>query len=400
MKEDCLTQPNLNNITAADLRDDERLSLLYFEAVRRKFWPNNVTAVLEFWCLAEKALYEVKRGSPGKLFYFLVKAKNMRFITDAIEQQAMRRMTSSDRHTLVDRAGRLIGLATPYSEETHYTLFGDKPDVGYNHSVMMQCFLPQKRLPDDQRDYQVSHGRASLLIEAGRLANPEKMHEFIQCGLPFGSRARLIIPYINAYAVIRKTREIDLGKNLWCFMEKIGSPINVYNGKMVVEQIQALAAAQFILGEWSEAGATTQFGRFAEEVSFWIERDKNQHLLWSQSMLLSKRYYDALQGRHVPIDMNHLVKLTRSERRMDLYSWFSYRLPTIQKGKVVHIPLRDIRPIFAPDNNSPKLFKQRLAQDLKAVAKIYPDFRVEVVGDMLVLQKSPPPVPRKVALLL
>ena len=395
-----MTRPDLDNIAAADLRDDEHLSLLYLEAVRRKFWPNNVIAVLEFWCLAEKTLYEDKRGTPGKLFYSLVKAKNMRFVTDAMEQRAMRRMTSSDRHTLVDRAGRLNGLAAPNSEETQYALFGDKLNIGYHHGVMMQCFLPQKRLPDNQRDYHVSHGRASLLIEAGKLANPEKMHEFIQCGLPFGSRARLIIPYINAYAVIRKTREIDLGKNLWCFMEKIGSPINGYNGKMVVKQIQALAAAQFILGEWSEDGATTKFGRFAEEVSFWIERDQNQHLLWSQSMLLSERYYDALKGRHVPIDMNHLVKLTRSERRMDLYSWFSYRLPVIQKGKVVRIPLRSIHPIFAPDNNSPKLFKQRLAQDLKAVAKVYPDFRVEVVGDMLVLQKSPPPVPRKVALLL
>ena len=395
-----MTRPNLDNIAAADLRDDERLSLLYLEAVSRKFWSNSVTAVLEFWCLAEKALHEDKRETPGKLFYSLIKAKNTRFVTDAMEQRAMRRMTSDGRHTLVVRAGRLNELAEPHSEETQYALFGDTPNVGYHHGVMMQCFLPQKRLPDNQQDYQVSHGHASLLIESGKLANPEKMHEFIQCGLPFGSRARLIIPYINAYAVVRKTREIDLGKNLWSFMEKIGSPINSYNSKMVIEQIEALAAAQFILGEWAEDGATTKFGRFAEEVSFWIERDQNQHLIWSQSMLLSKRYYDALQERHVPINMSHLVKLTRSERRMDLYSWFSYRLPAIKKGRAVRIRLRDIQPVFAPDNNSQKLFKQRLSQDLKAISKIYPDFRVEVIGDMLVLHKSPPPIPRKDSLLL
>ena len=43
-----MTQPDLDNITATDLSDDERLSTLYLEAVRRKFWPNNLTAVLEF----------------------------------------------------------------------------------------------------------------------------------------------------------------------------------------------------------------------------------------------------------------------------------------------------------------------------------------------------------------
>ena len=374
--------------------------MLYLEAVRRKFWPNNPQAVLEFWCLAEKALHDDKHGTPGKLFYSLIKAKNLSFVTDAMEERALRRMRSGDRQYLVKRASGLNGLPAPQSEESQYALFGNKPNVGYHHGVMMQCFLPQKRLPEGQLNYQVSHGRASLLIEAGKLANPEAMHEFMQCGLPFGSRARLIIPYINAYAVIRKTREIDLGKNLWRFMEKINSPINSYNGKMVVEQIQSLAAAQFILGEWSEDGTKTKVGRLAEEVSFWIERDPDQNLLWNQVMLLSDRYYDALQGRHVPVDMNHLVKLTRSERRMDLYSWFSYRLPGIRKDRAVHVPLRDLQPIFAPDNHSPKLFKQRLKQDLKAIAKVYPNFHVEIAGDLLLLEKSPPPVPRKMALLV
>ena len=34
--------PDFDNINAADLSDDDRLKALYLEAVRRKFWPNNV----------------------------------------------------------------------------------------------------------------------------------------------------------------------------------------------------------------------------------------------------------------------------------------------------------------------------------------------------------------------
>ena len=264
----------------------------------------------------------------------------------------------------------------------------------------MQCFLPQKPLPLEQREYEVNHGRATLVIEAGRLANPEKENEMMRCGLPYGSRARLIIPYINSYAIIRKTCEIDLGESLRRFMDKIGSPINGDNGKKVTEQVQSLAACQFILGEWNEGEATTKFGRFADEVSFWIDRDERQHTLWRQSMRLSEKYYDAIQTRHVPIDMNHLVRLTRSARRMDLYSWLSYRLPAIQKGRVVRVPLRDLRPIFAPDIQILKHFKLKLRQDLKAIAGVYRDFDIEIEGDMFLLRKSPPPVPRKIALLI
>ena len=57
--------------------------------------------------------------------------------------------------------------------------------------------------------------------------------------------------------------------------------------------------------------------------------------------------------------------------------------------------LRDLRPIFAPDIHSPKLFKQRLGQDLKAIAKVYRDFDIEIEGDLLLLRKSAPPVPKK-----
>ena len=77
--------PDLDNITPTDLRDDERLALLFVEAVRRKFTSNTQLAVLEFWSQAEKALYDDKHGTPGKLFYALLKAKETRHITAGME---------------------------------------------------------------------------------------------------------------------------------------------------------------------------------------------------------------------------------------------------------------------------------------------------------------------------
>ena len=91
-------------------------------------------------------------------------------------------------------------------------------DIGYHHSVMVQCFLPQARPKDGVTSHQLRHGRASLLIEAGKIADPDREHEFKLCQVPWGAHSRLIIPYINKQAVVTKSPVIDLGTSLRDFM--------------------------------------------------------------------------------------------------------------------------------------------------------------------------------------
>ena len=396
-------KPDFDNITARDLSEDDRLSALYLEAVRRKFWPNSSRDVLEFWCMAEKALAEDKQGTPGKLFYTNIKAKNTKFITDALEQRAMARMSSGNRQELIERAGGLNGLPAPTPDEVENALFGR--DIGYHHGIMMQCFLPQKRLPGKQARYQTTHGRSSLVVRAGELADHDIDHRFVQCAVPFGAKARIIMPFIVGYAVIRNTPVIDMGRSLRRFMESVNVPIGGRNGKAVTEQVNNIAAADFMLGEWSEEKVSTKYRRVASEISFWLERKPDQLTFWNPEMVLSPEFYEAIQTRRVPVDMEHLIKLATSPRRMDLYCWLSYRLPNVRKGKGVPIPLKYLQPIFAPDMDPTKptnrrSFRKRLKEDLQTLYSVYDGFNVELQGDILWLYKSKPPVPHKVVRLL
>ena len=390
--------PDFDNITADDLSDDDRLKMLYLEAVRRKFWPNNVRAVLDLFSFAEKALRDDKQGTPGKLFYALIKRKNAAFITQESESRALLRIPSTARQELVDAAGGLNGLPAPTPDEVQETLFGR--DLGYYHGIMMQCFLPQKPLAEGTTRYVTSHGRASMAVQAGILTDPDKQNTFMECAVPFGSKARLILPYIIGYAVIRNTPEVDLGRSLRHFMDSIGMPIGGYNGKELTKQVQNVAAADFILGEWQEEQSRTRKASVAKEVSFWLERRPDQMTFWTPTMVLSNEFYQAIQTRRVPVDMNHLIQLTKSPRRMDLYCWFSYRLPRIRKNTSVPIPLRYLQPIFAPDITSTRDFKRRFLVDLKAISRVYPGFSLEVKADVLWMRKSPSPVPSKVIQLL
>ena len=390
--------PDFNNITADDLSDNERLKALYLEAIRRKLWPNNPRAALDFFCFAEKALHDDKQGSPGKLFYALIKRGDTTFITQKCESRALLRLPSSVRQELVDTAGDLNGLAAPVPEDVQQALFGR--DIGYCHGIMMQCFLPQKALPEGRRNWQVSHGRASMLVEAGRVIEPEVEHSFRHCDVPSGSKARFIIPYIIGYAVQHGTRDIDLGRSLRQFMAKIGMPIAGRNGKFLAREVENVAAANFYLGGWDEEGGTTQFARVAQNLSFWVERTDNQFTIWQPQMILSGDFYDAIQHRRVPVDMAHLMQLGKSPRRMDLYCWFSYRLTRIQKGKRIPISLRYLQPIFAPDIADPYYFKQALKNDLKAIARVYSAFNLELEKDTLWLAQSPSPIPSNLVHLL
>ena len=385
--------PSFGAIAAADLASDERLAELFVEAVARGFWANGNRSVLEFWCLAEKALQDDTLGTPGRLFHALVKAGDLSRVTDAQEARALARMPGGAREALALRASGADAPSAPAPEVDPEVLFGPSP-VGFHHSVMMMCFLPQKRLPPGERAYATRHGRAALSVEAGSLANPENVGEIRRCAVPFGSRARMVVPYVNACAVRNRGPEVDLGRSLRAFLARLGLSFDGRRGRAVAEQVEAVAAASIVLGEWAGDRAVTRAGRIANQVTFWMARDAAERLVWEPAMRLSDDYYAALAERPVPVDMRHLAKLARSPRRMDLYAWLAYRTAQIPAGREVHVPSESLRAVFAPDIAAPRLFRQRLAADLRAVAAVYRDFRVRLEGDRLVLARSRPPVDR------
>jgi len=94
--------PDIENITTADLYDNNKMKVLYVEAVRRGWWDNSNQAVVEFFSYAVKALHDDKQGTPGKLFYHLIKDKDNTFLSDAHEAAALSRINSGERQELVN----------------------------------------------------------------------------------------------------------------------------------------------------------------------------------------------------------------------------------------------------------------------------------------------------------
>ena len=110
-------------------------------------------------------------------------------------------------------------------------------------------------------------------------------------------------------------------------------------------------------------------------------------------MTLSHDVYAAIQKHRVPVDVRHLAKLARSPRRMELYTWLSYRTPQIRRGTRVPISLSALHTIFGADFARLRDFKRRLKSDLVAIHAVYREFQVELDGEVMWLEHSPPPIP-------
>ena len=382
------------NITKFDLQDDRRFALLFREFVRRQWWTNDYPHFLEFACYAEKALDEDNFNTPGRLFASLIKHDEHRITLDQEDRAKLRfptgriekvvrwvKDTDPDRNALVNR------------EETSASLLVDR-NIGFLPAAAVQCFFPQKRLPDGVREWTVSHGNTTLEVSAGRIAVRDNPQEMRTANVPHGRLARILFAYVIGQSVKTKSPTIDMGTSLRHFMTRLGIAIDGRAGKKLTEAVEDLAAASFVLGQWGDGSVRTEYARVVKQVSFWLQPDDGQRSFWTPELTLSDDFHDQVQTHQVPIDIDHLSQI-RSPRRMDLYSFLAYRTGSIPRRRTVRIPLWELQPILGPDIANFKYFKQALQRDLKAIAQIYPHFDAGIQDDFLVLRWSPSPVPRR-----
>ena len=187
---------NIYQITKADLIDNTRLGDLYVHAVREGLWSNGNRFMLEFVALAEKALADDKNGTPGVLFASLLRREGVgRYVTNACEARALLRFSSESRERWVSAAA----LQPPPVSQPELFDLDSLDNLGFCHSILMQCFLPQGRKPG--LTYTQQHGKVSLMIEAGWCIDPKRPGRFMRSRIPHGSRARLIMHYVMTEAV-------------------------------------------------------------------------------------------------------------------------------------------------------------------------------------------------------
>ena len=85
--------------------------------------------------------------------------------------------------------------------------------LAFQHTVLCQTCMPYRNPGDEIRVWDREQGDIALRIEAGVARHPET-NRWVELGLPFGPKARLILAHLNAEALRIGSPEIEVERSL------------------------------------------------------------------------------------------------------------------------------------------------------------------------------------------
>jgi hypothetical protein len=303
-------------------------------------------------------------------------------------------------HRLLRQDGREVALRSDIDrrvvEAAAAYLASEDVEVGFLYSGWAQAALPHKRLPDDA-PWQVTTERVTLIVQPGLRAVPGG--EPVSVGVPYGSRARLILLYLQSEALRTNSREIELGKSLHAWLRRLGIPIGGKSMKDVRDQAERLSRCRMSF-TIKQGGRTGLVNQNLLDTSMFVEDDGAQGSLFIETATLSEMFFQQLKKHPVPIEETAVRQIANNSMALDVYCWLAYRLHALTEP--TSIGWRALHQQFGRGVKRLDHFKDQFKETLALATAVYPDAEVEVHERGVTLRPSRPPVapasPRVVAI--
>ena len=270
----------------------------------------------------------------------------------------------------------------------------DEGKIGITYTGFCMTGLPHKRLPDDQVWDKAGH-RVRLLVEPGRMVQGRGPVKLV--GVPYGARARMILLYLQTQAVRTRSREVELGRSMHDWLGRMGLSWGGETGRALREQAARIAACTlkfFWEGDgasgWEKGGFVKSGLRFHNRP----RHDDCQPSLWEDRVVLDETFYDALQRHPVPLREAALRELADRSLSLDLYIWLTYRLYTLKR--VTPVRWAALSDQFGGTYSRQRDFVRDFRKALAPAVSAYPEAKVEIEDDGLLLHPSRPPVPQRI----
>jgi len=249
--------------------------------------------------------------------------------------------------------------------------------------------LPHKKL-EDGKLWKRENGRLTLLVEPGAILHNG---EAIPYGVPYGSRARLIMFYLQTEAIRTRSRVVHLGGNMTAWMRNMNISTGGKNFDQVRDQARRLSACRLTVG-WQAESGHSGFRRENIVGAMIIPpptaADDRQGTFWEETAQLTEGFYQALLEHPVPCDGAAIQVLQSKSQAIDVYVWLCYRLHRINKETVV--PWEALYQQFGHSYTNLRQFKWRFKVTLDEALAVYRDAKVDLVRDGLALRPSKPAV--------
>ena len=297
-------------------------------------------------------------------------------------------------HQLIERVGRQEALkwaetdADRRAVEAAIQYMADEEvGVGFLYSGWCQAALPHKRLTDDQV-WKIETERVALVVEPGRRNIPGGATEWV--GVPYGSRARLILLYLQSEALRTNSRDIELGRSLHAWLGRLGIPIGGKSFKDVREQAERLSRCRltFHIQQGGRAGLVNQnivdTAMFVQDPAV-----AGQGSLFLETARLSETFFEQLKKHPVPLEEAAIRAISNNSQALDVYCWLAYRLHVLPAAK--HVSWKALFTQFGASYKRIDHFKERFIDALKVATAVYRHADVEIDTTGRLAPPVPPP---------
>jgi Plasmid encoded RepA protein len=292
-------------------------------------------------------------------------------------------------------------------EITHEVLSSDPSpeELSFLHSGLCQTCLPHSRPTQNHAVWRRTAGRFSLMITPGVVDDTPKStrnrqpttNEFEQMyvGVPYGSKARLILIYLQTEGV--RSRTVSLGPSLSAFLRSLNLPVSGGpRGSIpaVREQCLRIARCTFSM-QWTDTNSAGDEHtiitdtKISNGLELWKAAKGDA---WAGTVELSEQFHEHLREHAVPLDKRGIAQLSGNSLGLDLYTLFAYRLPRLQRE--AHIRWGSLQAQIGADYGRQRKLAQRVREVMPDVLSAYPHAKVEALSTGITLYPSPPAVPK------
>lgn len=255
----------------------------------------------------------------------------------------------------------------------------DQLGRSFTHPGLCLTVLPYRRRADTEVWIR-RNGPMTLTVQ------PTADHTGRFYGVPHGSRARLILIFLQTEATKNHTRQVELGRSMRSWLRNMGVAIGGPNLNEVRQQSKRIERSLVSFAykdsqgvvSWQDTIIRGSFGCASSEDILAVE--------------LSDSFYRAITERPVPLAEAAIRALADKSTALDIYMWLAYRAHALDKVLLISWPALHAQ--FGAATAQLKHFKQRFSRDLVIALAAYPGARADLLPQGIRLHPADPPTGR------
>ena len=286
------------------------------------------------------------------------------------------------------------------------------------HGGFCMVALPHTKPARNNAPFALRNGDFKLILSP-KPVDIDDAGEPVYAGLPYGSKARLILVYLQTYAVRHRTKTIVLGDSMTAWIRRLGFE-NVSGGERGVitavnEQARRISRCEFTM-IWDRGNRRQLADQpLVRGLEMFADRDgdgdgtqqlslltdieaprRRRRYSWVREIELSDEFYAHLTEHRVVLAEEAIAKLKGSSWALDLYLWLCYRLRTVE-AETPPITWAQLREQFCPMSYASNLsvFRSKVLEPaLRDVQAVYPEANIRITDRGVILLPSSPPLPK------